>query len=83
MSIEQDIELAEKAAKRGGAAPKRVRIVTLHVVAEKHDNIATGHRHAASYAEPLQVKWRCRKSAELAEQTARTLRQQAKEIQEL
>ncbi|MEJ1402536.1 MAG: hypothetical protein RPU61_03330 [Candidatus Sedimenticola sp. (ex Thyasira tokunagai)] len=79
----KDIALAEKAAQRAGAGTKHARIIALEVVAEKHDDIAAGHRQTAAYTERSQDRQRYQTAAKLAEQTARNLRQQAKEIQEL
>ncbi|MEJ1358308.1 MAG: hypothetical protein RPU42_14470 [Candidatus Sedimenticola sp. (ex Thyasira tokunagai)] len=83
MQPDDDITLAEKAAKRAGADTKSARIIALEVVAENFDNAAIRHRNTANYTERSQDRLRYQKSAQLAEQAARTLRQQAKEIQEL
>ena len=83
MNQEPDITLAQTAAQRAGADTRHARIIALEVVAEKHDAIAAQHRQTACYTDHSQDRRRYETSAQLAEQTARTLRQQAIAIQEL
>ncbi len=79
----KDIALAEKAAQRAGANTKHARIIALEVVAEKHDDIAASHRHTAAYTDRSPRPAALPKIGAAGRADARTLRQQAKEIQEL